>query len=196
MKNLFQKEFLHSLASDMDFAYHNLHRREELTACFSRLKSDIPFSQRLNDWIKKWYEQHQDIFVFTDFDDFDSSNIKQTLQNHIQRFKTTGKIFIWTGSSENSIFGSEQMNHFFRAWHDHTHITYQCGFDFAGEAMVASIQGSMLPADFVLEKELIMIDIVGLNEYYKIHRVFAKDQRQFTIDYLQNPAKAIFTKQN
>lgn len=194
MKNLFQKEFLNSLLDNYEFAYNKL-RREELIANFSRLKDHSPFSPRLNEWIIDWYGNHKDIFVFTDFDDFNGINIKETLNLHLERFKSTGKILIWTGSNSNSIYGTNE-NLMLHCWHDHTHITHNCGFSFAGESMVAAIQASMLPEEWVLEKELITIDIVGQNQYFGIHKEFVKDQRKFVIDYLKSTSDAIFTKQN
>ncbi|MCQ4142264.1 MULTISPECIES: hypothetical protein [unclassified Chryseobacterium] len=195
MKTNFQKEFLNSLADSYDFALNNKIKREELIENFSVLNNSTPFSERLNDWISDFYNRHKDIFMLTDTDDFDSKDLKGTLQRYTERFKTTGKIHIWTECSENTIFGSPQINHFYRAWHDHTHISCQCGFTFAGESMTAAIQNSMIPADWTLEKELIMIDIVGLNQYYSIHKEYVKDQRRFVIDYMRNAYRAIFTRQ-
>lgn len=194
MKNLFQKEFLNSLLDNHEFAY-NKYRREELISNFSRLKNNVPFSPRLNEWLTGFYEKNREVFVFTDFDDFDSSNIKQTLQNHIKRFKDTGKTHVWTGKSDNTIFGSARQNHFFRAWHEYVHITKALNFDFVGESIVCTLQCSMLPVDWVLERELITIEILGQNQYFSRHQQFLANQRKFAIDYMRNSAEAIFIKQ-
>ncbi|PTT72590.1 MULTISPECIES: hypothetical protein [unclassified Chryseobacterium] len=193
MKKNFQQEFLHSLNDSYDFYLNYKVKREELIANFSRLENSVPFSERLNRWIENWYEQHKDIFVFTDTDDFDSNDIKGTLQRYIEHFKATGKIKIWTGSSENTIFGSERINHFYRAWHDHTHIIFGSGFTLAGETITAEIQCSMLPIEWFFEKRLIMADIVAQNLHYIFHKNYVKDQRKFIVDYLKDP-KTIFIK--
>lgn len=195
MKNISQKNYL-DILKDIDFAEQNQHRREYLIANFSRLKSSVPFSPRLNLWIEKWFKQHESMFVFTDNDDFfDANSIQETLQLHIERFKSTNKIHIFSGASSDNIYGSVEGNLMFRSWHDYIHITHRSGFSFAGESIVASIQCSMLPSDWILEKELVMLEILGQNQYYSVHKEFLKNQRRFTIDYLKDPVKAIFTKQ-
>lgn len=194
MENLSQNSYV-TILKDFDFAKHNLHRREYLINQFSRLKSSIPFSPRLNLWIEKWFSDHKSLFIFTDKDDFNGLNIQETLQLHIERFKSTNTILIWNGASSDNIYGSLAGNLMFRSWHDYIHITHRSGFSFAGESIVASIQCSMIPSEWSLEKELIMIEILGQNQYYSVHKEFLKNQRQFTIDYLKDPSKAIFTKQ-
>lgn len=193
MKNLFQKEFLNSLLDNHEFAY-NKYRREELISNFSRLKNDVPFSPRLNEWLTGFYEKNREVFVFTDFDDFDSSNIKQTLQNHIKRFKDTGKIHVWTGKSDNTIFGTARQNHFFRAWHEYVHITRALNFDFVGESLVCAFQCNMLPNSWSLERELVYIEIVAQNQFYSVNKKFVENQRYFCISYMINP-EVIFTRQ-
>ncbi|MCQ4140603.1 hypothetical protein [Chryseobacterium sp. EO14] len=195
MKNVFQKESIDSLVSDLDFAHNNKHRMEDLIANFSKLKPNVPFSPRLNDWITNWYEQHKEIFIFTDYDDFDGKDIKGTLQRHVDRFKTTGKIHIWKGASNDTIFSEPEKNHFFRAVHEFCHISNGLGFDFIGESIVCALQIGMLPNDWIFEKQLIVTEIIGQNQYFSIHKEFVRDQRLFSIQYLQNPYKAIFTKQ-
>lgn len=195
MENLSQKNYS-DILKDFDFAKHNKDRREYLIANFARLKSSVLFSPRLNLWIEKWFKQHESLFVFTDKDDFfDAKSIQETLQLYVEHFNSTNTILIWNGASSDNIYSSNVGNLMFRSWHDYTHITHRSGFSFAGESIVASVQCSMLPSDWVFEKELVMIEILGQNQYYSIHKEFLKNQRQFTIDYLKNPAKAIFTKQ-
>lgn len=198
MKTTFQQELLSSLSESYDFYLNNKVKRDELIANFSKMKPTVPFSERLNSWIENWYEEHKehkDIFIFTETDDFDSKDIKGTLQRYTEYFKTTGKIKIWTGSSENTIFGSEKINHYYRAWHDHTHITYGREFTLAGEIFTAITQCSMLPDDWLFEKNLIFVDIVAQYLHYIFQKNYVKDQRKFVVDFLKNPTEAIFTRQ-
>lgn len=191
-----EESFLNSLVNNFYFAQHNLHHRTNLISNFSKLKASTPFSQRLNDWLELWFDRHKSIFVFTENDDFDGKNSKQTLLNHIDKFHKTQKIHIWSGACLNTIYGCSKINLYFRSFHDYIHIYYQLGYDFAGESIIASIQCSMLPSDWVLERELIMIEILGQNQYYVKHKEFLKNQRRFSIDYLTNPNDAITKKQN
>lgn len=190
-----KKAFLDSLISDFNFAQHNKQKRENLIANFSRLKNSVPFSLELNEWVIDWYEQNKFKFIFTDTDDFDANNLQETLSRNVKRFHETGKIHIWKGDSERTIFGSAQINHYFRAWHDHTHIINELGYDFAGESIVCSLQFSELPTDWLFEKELVAIEIIGQGQYYSVHNEFLKDQRKFSMDYIKSPMEAIFRKQ-
>ena len=194
MKNLSQKNYM-DILKDLDAVEQNFHRKEYLISNFSRLKSSVPFSPRLNLWIEKWFKLHQTLFVFTDKDDFfDAKSIQETLQLYVEHFNSTNTILIWNGASSDNIYGSEKGNLMFRCWHDYIHITHRSGFSFAGESIVASIQCSMLPSDWIFEKELVMIEILGQNQYYSVHKEFVKNQRQFAIEYLKS-AKTIFTRQ-
>lgn len=198
MKTTFQKE-LGSLSDSYDFYLNNKVRKEELITNFSRLKSSEPFSPRLNMWLTNFYQMNKESFIFTDTDEFDSKNISQTLATQMERYQKTGKILVWIGASDKTIFGENPSgingNWAFRCFHEMTHISRGIGFNFAGESMVCSIQCSMIPVDWVLERELIQIEIIGQNQYFNIHKCFLKDQRKFAIDYMIDPEKAIFTKQ-
>ena len=199
MKKTFQQEFLHSLNDSYDFYLNNKIKREELITAFSRLKSSDPFSPRLNEWLLNFYQQNKETFIFTDTDEFDGKNIRQSLLRQVERYQKTGKILVWTGASDKTIFGENSSgingNWAFRCFHELIHTSKQLGFDFAGESMVCSIQCSILPVDWVLERELIQIEIIGQNQYFNVHKCFLDDQRRFAIDYMMDFEKAIFTKQ-
>ena len=152
----------------------------------NRLKTNVPFSQRLNDWINEWFEQHKQYFVFVDTDDFNGDDIEGTFRSHQKRFHEEGVIHIWTGASDSTIFGSNEMNYKFRAWHDYFHITRGFGYDFAGESIVCQIQKEMIPDDWTYEKELIHCEIIGQAQFFVYNRYFIDNQRLFTIMYLNN----------
>lgn len=161
------------------------------TAYFGRLKNSVPFSERLNSFIIGWFEEHKDTFVFVEEDDFNGDDIEGTFEAHKKRFEDTGKIHIWTGASDGTIFGDPTVNHKFRAWHDYIHIKYDKGYDFIGETMVAQIQKSQLPYDWLIERELIECEIVGQALYFMEHGDFLQDQRAYTINFLNNAVIAL-----
>ncbi len=188
--------FLNSMLENYHFTQNNLHRREFLIQNFERLKPTVPFSQRLNNWITDFYENNKSTFVFTNEDDFDPNNLDSNLIRFKERYEKTGKIHIWTGASENSIFGEDPLiNSYFRCWHDYIHINHSLSFDFQSETILASIQCSMLPVDWMFERELIMVEILAQAQYHHIHGEFLKNQRKFTIEYLKSPLDAIFKMQ-
>jgi hypothetical protein len=152
------------------------------------------FSQKLNNWITEWYNKHKEIFVFVDEDDFNASDIKATFEGHKLRWEKTGKIHIWTGASERTIFGSETVNHYFRCWHDYVHITNNLGYSEIEEVMTCEIQVSQLPSDWSFERDLIRCEVTGQVLYFFHNGEFAEDQVKFTEQYLKDPSVAVMGK--
>lgn len=168
-------------------------RRDYLIRNNYLLKKTVPFSSRLNEWIANWYDRNKVFFRFTKHDDFDPEDIEGTFQRHKKRFEESGVISIWTGASEGTIFGDPTINHKFRAWHDYIHLTHNLGYDFIGESITANVQASQLPNDWLFERELVLCEVVGQAQYNMMTGEFVEDQRQFTVDYLQNPCKTVLT---
>lgn len=173
----------------------SLEARQSILDSFGRLKADVPFSRRLNQYIEDWFDKYSHCFVFVDEDDFDEDDLEGTFKRHTERFLAENKIHIWKGSSSSTIFGSEQVNWKFRAWHDFIHLTEGFGYDFIGESIVAERQIAMLPESWLFEKELVRIEVVGQAQYLSYNGVFVEDQRRFTVDYLHYPLGAIRNKQ-
>lgn len=184
---------LKRLANGLELLESQEHR-QHLIDNYKRFKTTTPFSQRLNDWINNWFEAYKNYFIFTDEDDFDESDLTGTFQKHLKRFKETKKIHIWTGASDKTIFGEPTVNHKFRAWHDLIHLANGLGYDSIGESIVADLQIASLPQDWIFERELIHVEVVGQIHYFGMRNEFVEDQRQFTVDYLINPIEALRLK--
>ena len=157
----------------------------------SKQAQKIPFSEKLNQFIKLWFKTHKDTFILTDVDTFDSNDIEATFEMHKQIYRETGKIYIWKGESENTIFGNEKINHYFRAWHDYIHLNYNLGYSITEESIVCNIQKNQLPQDWYFEKELINAEIIGQAHYFYKNNSFLKNQRLFTANYLNNSINAL-----
>lgn len=157
------------------------------------LKQDVPLSERLNKFITDKYNLYNSIYniVFTDTDDFDENDIEGTFAKHVERFVNSGTIHIWTGASDNTIFGDPKINHYFRAWHDVEHLVNRLGYDYLDESVVCEIQKSKLPQDWHFERALIHAEITGQAQYNMKTGFFVKDQRLFTKAYIYDPKKAI-----
>ncbi len=54
--------------------------------------------------------------------------------------KNTGRILVWSGASDSSIFACQETNWAFRAWHDWNHWRYELPFTDKGEAAVCKKQ--------------------------------------------------------
>ena len=157
----------------------------------SKQSNKIPFSKRLNQFIKIWFQTNKDTFILTDVDTFDSNDIVGTFEMNKQIYKETGKIYVWKGESKNTIFGKEKINHYFRAWHDYTHINYNLGYCITEESIVCNIQKDQLPHNWYFEKELINAEIIGQSHYFYANNTFVKNQRLFTANYLNNSINAL-----
>jgi len=148
--------------------------------------NNVPFSKRLNQFIRDWYNtyRHSINFQLDDTDDFDGTDLEGTFQKHLKRFNEENTIQIWKGGSSITIFADAELNHMFRCWHDYTHMVNQLRYDLAGESEVASIQASQLPMDWGYERALINSEIVGQALYFTRYGEFIDDQRAFTVQYL------------
>lgn len=159
----------------------------------ARLKQSEPISLRLNKFIEARFNRYSQNFniVFTDVDDFDSDDIDGTFQRHVDRFVNENTIHIWTGASDDTIFGDAKINHYFRAWHDVEHLINRLGYSYLDESIVCEIQKSQLPDHWVFEKDLIHAEITGQAQYFMHNGTFVPNQRVFTRDYISSPKDAL-----
>lgn len=103
---------------------------------------------------------------------------------------STGRITVWSGGSDQTIFADPATNYAFRAWHDWCHWRGQHDFDLEGEKAVAAMQKRHLrvcfPGNAMLPYWMDILDaeIVGQNEYALLTGEFPRDQLQFVTDYI------------
>ena len=94
-----------------------------------------------------------------------------------------GRLVVWSGASENTIYGEAAVNHAFRAWHDSLHLKLNAEFTPAGERLVALEQARIIGSE---KHGLIMLaEIVGQAEYLAKHGSFPTDQNQFILNYMK-----------
>jgi hypothetical protein len=137
-----------------------------------RYKSEIPISQRLNDWIADRVKNIRWILVDNELS---SSEILEQSPN---------KLKIYSGGNEDNIFGGDVGNINFRAWHDQVHIINKLDLSLISEIQVAFLQAAELPEDWYEEKLLIMSEVIGQNTYFALYNKFPDNQRDFTRDIL------------
>lgn len=150
---------------------------------FIRYKNNVPFSADLNIWIKNYVDGLLSNGTISGIDYFENDEYDsfEAIQGH---YVTTNRIAIWSGASDNNIFGNNEINLLFRVWHDYIHITENLSFSPLDEIRVANIQSSQLPDNMQLEKNLINADITGQVLYFLKFDSFPIDQRKFTVDFL------------
>ena len=67
-----------------------------------------------------------------------SDNAPDTYEKLVNHVNKTGRILVWSGASETTIYGDREVNYAFRAWHDYVHFTHQLGFSVLDEIKVKS----------------------------------------------------------
>ena len=106
----------------------------------------------------------------------------EALNEHLAN---TGRMLVWSGGSDKTIFGAPEINHAFRAWHDWCHWHLQAEFNDKGEYAVYVQQCAHLnqfwPGHFKLGSwmTLLYIEVVEQNSHYRKTGQFPVDQRAF-----------------
>lgn len=121
-------------------------------------------------------------------------NILNELRDHIKR---TGRMIVYRGHSDQTIFGDPEVNWAFRAWHDHCHLRARAEFSTDGEfatfleqaSDIRKLYGASATADKMVS--LIHAEVVGQVAYARQHGHFPVNQRAFVEAYLWNPANAL-----
>lgn len=101
----------------------------------------------------------------------------------------TGRIAVWSGASDQTMFGDPEVNYAFRAWHDWCHYRGAHTFTREGEAAVAEMQKqhvrTLYGRDAELFCALIDCEVMGQREYADAHDgQFPDDQMAFARAYL------------
>lgn len=153
-----------------------------------RLKKNYPFSESLNRYIEqKFAELSANIKVeFTEDEPyFVTDDLDLNAQKMFEDF-TQNRLKIWTGASENTIFGLPEINHKFRFIHDYYHCQNRLGFSAGDELLVNYIQQQVFRKDGLnqFDCDLLNIETAGQILYYTLNQDFPVDQRSFTITEL------------
>lgn len=110
-------------------------------------------------------------------------------------YNDEGRIVVWSGGSDNTIYDSPKTNHNFRAWHDFLHVTMGATFTEAGERNVCDkhirqvalyLSHKFNKAQLNAVARTLDAEINGQVSYYLQNGVFVTDQRNFMEQYLMN----------
>lgn len=108
-----------------------------------------------------------------------------SLDQLIAHVSATGRILVWAGASDRTIFGDEEVNHAFRAWHDWCHYTHKLPFTYAGEIRVAFVQAAHLVRLYGQTPEterwvaMIFAEVIGQSAFQEATGQFPVDQELF-----------------
>jgi hypothetical protein len=102
-----------------------------------------------------------------------------------ERFARDGRVTVWTGVSEGTIFDDPETNWAFRAWHDAAHLAHGLPFTVEGETATAYVQASHLIGEYgddddVVEMvALLLCEVVGQAQWLARYGEFPADQMAF-----------------
>lgn len=90
-------------------------------------------------------------------------------------------LVIWSGESDNTIFGDARVNWAFRALHDALHLKTGIGFSPVEEIAIGRLQANQYSG---LMADLVYIETAGQAEHYLKTGRFVSDQIRFTLNEL------------
>lgn len=114
-----------------------------------------------------------------------------------QHYNATGRIAVWSGASDRTIFGDTEINFAFRAWHDARHILGDFDFSLLGEARTCFAQIQDVERLYTghhrlpFWRALLRAEVIGQASYAHAWGDFPADQRDFVACYLRSPALAL-----
>jgi hypothetical protein len=104
-------------------------------------------------------------------------------------FDGDGRLVVFDGASDHTIYKCPRVNHAFRAWHDAQHIVQRVGFDLAGERAACEGQIRELLARYPSAPReviaLIRAEVIGQAEHFAAFGEFPVDQAAFITTYLE-----------
>lgn len=115
-----------------------------------------------------------------------------TLEQLNAHIAATGRMLVWSGASERTIFDDAETNYAFRAWHDWCHWKGQLPFNEEGERAAYAMQLDHLRTVYGERPEweaILHAEVVGQFDYAAEHGHFPEDQRAFVASYLQQARK-------
>jgi hypothetical protein len=122
-----------------------------------------------------------------------------TLAGVRHRVARTGRMLVWAGGSDATIFGCVDTNHHFRAWHDWCHLTGGHEFTLEGERATLEMQAEHLirvygrgHADIRRWLRIIYAEVVAQAEHYEDRGEFIADQAEFTKRHMRSSSAYIF----
>ena len=116
----------------------------------------------------------------------DANKAPYDLESLTAHIADTGRMLVWGGSSDSTIFACPEHNYAFRAWHDWCHWHLQVPMDDEGEYLTYLLMcqhlAEVYPGDTHNKRlwfTILYIEIVEMNRYFHRTGMFPEDQRAF-----------------
>lgn len=119
-----------------------------------------------------------------------SDNAPSSLEALTKHVNATGRMLVWSGASDRTIFACPETNHAFRAWHDLHHYRLQAPFNELGELQVCRAQKADLWAlygdttPYWEFSAIVFAEVIGQLRHEQKWGVFPADQMAFTRSWL------------
>lgn len=125
-----------------------------------------------------------------------SDNAPEDYDSLLSHHKKTGRVLVWSGASDQTIFACRETNYSFRAWHDSKHILRKLPFTQAGECAAMKAQQSDICALYdgpQADYYYVILDaeIMGQFHYNAARGGFPVDQMGFVSAYLLDQKRAL-----
>jgi len=114
----------------------------------------------------------------------------QSYEELIARLNAGLPMLVYSGGSDQTIYGDPEVNYAFRAWHDWCHWRGQFDFSLAGEIATFQMQAKHLVAIFGDDQRtrwwinILYAEVIGQREFYDEHGCFPENQRAFVERYV------------
>lgn len=126
-----------------------------------------------------------------------SDDAPQTYEELKRLINMTGRMAVYAGASETTIYEDREVNFSFRAWHDWCHWRGAHDFSPEGERAVFDMQCTHLLDLFGGSEptrrwqRILYAEIIGQQAYFDHHGVFPIDQRGFVESFLMQPTTVV-----
>lgn len=139
-----------------------------------------PFFQPLNDAVILLLDQ----LLPNGFDTTDNARSVDTADKLQRIWDITGRVLVWTGFSNHTVYDSPKINYAARAWHDYCHIIGHYPHNHIGETAALSVQKAMVRQLRLWDEDricrLLDLEVIGQVEYYYRTGRFPSNQMEFT----------------
>lgn len=130
---------------------------------------------------------------FASMIDYDvCSDAPSTYEGIQAHYDATGRLSIWDGASDDTIFSNPASNYAFRAWHDFCHIRAIADFTHEGERRAMLMQMRMISEiDWLSPRakdvcfKILQCEVMAQLEHARVYGDFPNNQRQFSYDTLR-----------
>ncbi len=120
-----------------------------------------------------------------------SESAPDTYEKLVALFESSKRYVVYSGGSEQTIFGDPDVNYHFRAWHDWCH--WRGGYDFSmqGEYNTLKLQCQHLTqiygnnAQTRRWRRILFAEVIGQKIFQQLNGHFPENQRRFVDDYLE-----------